>query len=239
MLTVKKEYLFDQMRKTKSAYWEAYEGNKLVQKYTAETPDTDESINELDELISAGSSGHIAVKYCDISNMEKAKGNVKSHPTYEFRIACGETTKVAAAPDMSLMMIIDQLKRDILENKHNQQIKDLRDEMDEKYADYEFENEGGLNGMIKQITPSLPLIIAKITGINIPTATLSGHEEIIVEDSPEISDQEAEQKKKCAQACGLLLYSDKNAGDHLLQLAILSKNKPEVYKMALSYLKTL
>lgn len=249
MAIVKRDYLFELMRKQKTPFWEVMDGTTPVASYEDENVEMENSINELADCLNNIESGYCTVKVSTRSKSEKAGGGNVKTGSFTYRVKCGEATitgtKENSRGDFALLQQIDQLKREMIELKHSQELKDIRREFDDKLADFENESEDTtITGTVmKQIAPHLPNIIGKLTGINITAPTLNGPETVSSVENHSATMDEAEtiadQKKKCAAACGLLLSVDKHAGDHLLQLGILAKNKPDVYMMALGHLKSL
>lgn len=248
MAIVKRDYLFELMRKQKTPFWEVMDGTTPVASYEDENVEIENSINELSDCLNNIESGYCTVKVSTRSKSEKAGGGNVKTGSFVYRVKCGEAItgiKESTGGNSALLQQIDQLKREMIELKHSQELKDIRREFDDKLADLENDSDDNtITGTVmKQIAPHLPNIIGKLTGINITAPSLNGPETITTTEghtaTPDEAEELAQQKKKCSAACGLLLSVDKHAGDHLLALGILAKNKPDVYMMALGQLKAL
>lgn len=242
MAIVKKDYLFEIIRRTKKIFWEVKDGNVLIDNYEELNGDEEKSIMQLDECLTNIESGYATVMLSARTKADKHEkpGNLRGVNSM-YRVKCGEEVlqRIPEASNNSNSEI-DRLKREIIELKHQHELENIKREFNERIEDLECddEEEDGIGSVLtKQLTPHIPAIIMSLTGINIAQSpSLNGNE-----DSPEEINviNIADQKTKCVNAINLLLKIDKNAGDHLMQLSILAQNKPEVYQMALGYLKTL
>lgn len=235
-----RQILFDIMRDEKCPYWyfDKHKNFCYMGVY-----DMEKSISKLDNHLNSVGAGYEAITISPKSNDEKAGGgaNIKNSNIH-YIIKTGKTTDMQTQSPMDYSYIekIGMLERKIIENKYEVELDKLRERIAEIESDEVEEEDNSIGAILqKQLTPHLPMIIAKLCGINIgeltPTTTLSGYsEEHSINEQLFFDEQE-----KCKQACAELLKYDSNAGTHLLMLANLCKNKNETYTFALNYLKGL
>ena len=237
-----RQILFDIMRDEQSPYWyfDKHKNFCYMGVY-----DMEKSISKLDNHLNSVGAGYEAITISKKSNDEKGAGghNIKNSNIH-YIIKTGKTTDMQTQSPMDYSYIekIGMLERKIIENKYEVELDKLRERIAEIESE-DFEEEDNSIGAIiqKQITPHLPMIIAKLCGINIneptPTTILSGMG--YSEEQQVCEKLFLEEQEKCKQACEELLKHDSYAGTHLLMLADLCKNKNDTYNFALKYLKGL
>jgi len=246
MAIVKKDFLFDIIKRTNKVYWEVKDGNTLIDSYEELNGDSSKSIEQLDLCLMAIESGYVTVQISERTKADKHEkpGNLRNvNSTY--RVKCGEdiTQRIIDNNGAGNSAEIDRLNRVIIELKHQHELEAIKRDFNERLDALDDSEDDGIGSVLtKQIAPHIPAILMSLTGINISQSpSLNGtHED---DDNCKIGevhviDKDTE-KSKCIKAVNQLLQQDKLAGTHLLKLADLSVNKPEVYKMALGYLNTL
>jgi hypothetical protein len=229
--------LYDIMRSDKLVYWQIFDNqNTKPVLFYDEIFDVERSITLLNKALDSIGSGYCKVTLSKLRRNEKKGGNLRD-VNVTYNVKCGkeikESMQSGSSVNLQYIQEIDNLKRQIIEIK-NQHDKEKLIERIEDLENYEEEDEGGLNGITKKLTPHLPLILSKLLGIDImgsPAPAINGAE-IVTED---ISTQE----DLCNQACMQLLQIDKEAGTHLMMLANLCATNKQMYDLALSQLKTL
>lgn len=241
MARVSLDFVIEQIRKKQMPYWTISDGSVIDD---FDEPNTEESIIQLKYCLDQIEPGVlVTIKLKAKSKSKIAEGgDIKNN--FEYRVLTGSAKEIkslgAAVTDNSaLLSNYQDLANQLAEYKAKEQNKQLLDRIQalEDELDEDDEDEP-MTGIESSLTPYMPQIMESLFGVKKPTALAGTEAQIIeVQESSAAPDHIADQKKKCAIACGRLLRKDGSAGDNLLMLADLLEKNEAMYKMGISFIE--
>lgn len=242
MARVSLDFVIEQIRKKQMPYWTISDGSVIDE---FDEANTEESIIQLKYCLDQIEPGVlVTIKLKAKSKSKIAEGgDIKNN--FEYRVLTGSPKEIKSLGAMvtdnsALLSNYQDIANQLAEYKAKEQNKALLDRIQalEDELDEDDEDEP-MTGIESSLTPYMPQIMESLFGVKKPTA-LAGVQEpqtIVVEESTSTPDHIADQKKKCAIACGRLLRKDGSAGDNLLMLAELLERNEAMYKMGISFIE--
>lgn len=246
MAILSREFTFGEMREHRMPYWKIYQGKTLIAK-CSNINDVDLQIEKLNEKLNQLSStnAYVDVKVSAYTNDEISEGNPKAKQGFIHTIQLNKDIKespmqingISQSNVDSLIEIerkkhefeIEKLKfsRDVELQKMRDEIVKLREEF--MNDDDEDDSINGIESIIKEVKPYLPMILSNIGFIPKSNAMSEDVSKIVVEDESTKMSHQDEQVRKISNACNRILKIDKNAGDNLMKLALFVELSPDAY----------
>ncbi len=239
-------YVEQAMRDNNFVCWIVKSDNQTLGKNNDKEIDLERSIQAMKDCVNNQTGGILTVNISCLTGKEKNQGGSLVDKNFSYSVRAKEAAPIGSNSETMDNTTIAGLYETIAKQKYENEIATLKAkivELEEELENGEEEEEGNsiIAGIFKEVQPYIKPMIGKFLGGAMPLQTPSSpigniDNEPAPGEQQKATEEQKEQRIKCANGANRILKVDEYFGDRVLQLAWLVENDKASYDMACNLL---